>query len=564
MKKNLINNINKSFERIEVIIQKGHFNAATKIINKLYNKSLEINYTKGINLYYEYFILILYYTHENYLALTFVEYLERISIKSNTTIRLGRLYTIKGVILSRLSDYQSSFYFLNKALKINLSNKEVNFDRLISTYISLAYNALNLNDYKKAINYINQGIAHLPKNAIFNSENYSFIYLVIFKIETLLKNGEINKAKFYFDKYFKDGKSFHKKEKTYINELKVEFLILENKNKNKTKIVKILQSTLKISIELNDKELNIRLLKKIKDFYLKNKDFKLAFKYANLVIKFIDNEKQKQVSVLNSLPLKKPLKKIHSNINEFDIYTKSELELAAKYQRNFYKNRIKSETIKVETIFNPSKSLSGDYIGNFSLCNEDNYYLFVLADVVGKGITASYISFMLDGIIKSIIYNTDSFNLKNIIKDINSVLSDTLKNQGFVSLWAGILDLNKRQLESVNAGHLPTYLITNKGEVKELSEGCTILGMFKSLPDFKSEKISFNKGEKIIAYSDGVTEAMDSAGVLYENKFKKLIAKFAKHKDLEFISTLEKELDTHQDFSQIQDDISCLMLEFKN
>jgi len=534
-----------------------------RIINRLYSKSLDIKYIEGINLYYENTIKILFYTHENNMAITFLTFLIKEYEKSNKFLKLAQQYKILGVILSRLSDYSSSYYYLKKSLDVCISQIPINIPSVAASYLSLTYNASNQKDYEKGLQYIDLGLNYFKKAKDIEVYKISYTNLTIVKLRLLTLTQNFKSAKNILLEFENKNLQLSKLDKIYLDEVYINLKIkrYELKRNNKEELLQLINKTLKASIEIEDVELRKRILNTLKDFHVKYKNLELAYKYTNQLLKLYENQKTKKSSVLNTLNISKPPENDNDN---FEIYLKDELDVAKKYQKNFYSNKIQSEKLVSKILFKPSKTLSGDYLGTFSLCNEDKYYLVVLADVVGKGITASYISFMLDGIIKSIIYNTDSFNLKNIIKDINSILADSLGGQGFVSLWAGIFDLNNNKLESVNAGHLPTFLITKNNEIVELSQGSTILGMFKTLPHFESEIISFEKGESIIAYSDGVTETMNKHGDLYEKRFNTLVESYAVNRKLEFIETLKAELNQYQDSSQIQDDVSCILLEFKN
>ena len=53
-------------------------------------------------------------------------------------------------------------------------------------------------------------------------------------------------------------------------------------------------------------------------------------------------------------------------------------------------------------------------------------------------------------------------------------------------------------------------------------------------------------------------------GIAYEEKFKQTIEHFAKNRSLNFMKYLETDLDLFKDTSQEQDDVSCLMINYKN
>lgn len=556
----IIKEINESYKRIHEAISNAKYSSATKVINKLYHQSVEIGYGKGIEQYYENLAVILYYTHKNYLTLNSLKYLIKSYKKAKNKHKLAHAYRMLGVVLSRLGDFSSSYYYLNQALIINKKFKKPHCSDIVNIYSSLAFNTINLGDTSKALNYINAGLDNLNTPEAITKHRNAFIKGNIIKARILIKLEKISEAKDLYDHLINANYNLGKNEMIYMNELNVQILLRES-NPNYTIVNNLLQTLLKNAIDIQDIELRTRTLKALKTIHSNSKNYELAYKYSNQLLKIQNYHKENQIDLLNTLSLSIPLEK---EGNEFEIYLKKDLNVAAKYQSNFFKDKIKSEHFDLDILFSPAKSLSGDYLGTFDLSNQDNYYLFVLADVVGKGITASYISFMLDGIIKSIIYNTDSFNLKKLITNINTILADALNGQGFVSLWAGLYDARNNKLESINAGHLPTILIKQNKEIIELNQGSTILGMFSTLPSFESEIINFEKGDSLIAYSDGITEAMNNKGDLFENKFNDLVQKYATERDFNFIKKLESSVKKFQDDKSMQDDISCLIVKVKS
>ena len=69
------------------------------------------------------------------------------------------------------------------------------------------------------------------------------------------------------------------------------------------------------------------------------------------------------------------------------------------------------------------------------------------------------------------------------------------------------------QMTYCNAGHNPPMLFTKTG-VKRLEKGGTILGLFE-LATFEEDTITVEPGDILVAFSDGVTEALSASGDEY-------------------------------------------------
>ena len=71
-----------------------------------------------------------------------------------------------------------------------------------------------------------------------------------------------------------------------------------------------------------------------------------------------------------------------------------------------------------------------------------------------------------------------------------------------------------QRLRYVNAGHNPPYLVrcaNGTTEIIELRDGGTVLGLFPEI-EFQEADIDLRTGDLLVAFTDGVTEALNSAG----------------------------------------------------
>ena len=76
------------------------------------------------------------------------------------------------------------------------------------------------------------------------------------------------------------------------------------------------------------------------------------------------------------------------------------------------------------------------------------------------------------------------------------------------------LELASRTLRYVNAGHNPPFLVRRSGsdvEITALSAGGTVLGLFPDMP-FEEAAVPLGPGDVLVAFTDGVTEALNAEG----------------------------------------------------
>jgi serine phosphatase RsbU (regulator of sigma subunit) len=142
-----------------------------------------------------------------------------------------------------------------------------------------------------------------------------------------------------------------------------------------------------------------------------------------------------------------------------------------------------------------------------------NAYAFVMADVTGHGVPAALVTAML----KASFQTKGRYNMKasETFAQINDELVSALGNaELFVTAWLGVLDLENGELRYSNAGHLPTIRAGAKGNVSLLEGAGTMLGAFEG-ESWEEYGVSLNPGDRLILYTDGITETMDPFDKLF-------------------------------------------------
>ena len=102
-------------------------------------------------------------------------------------------------------------------------------------------------------------------------------------------------------------------------------------------------------------------------------------------------------------------------------------------------------------------------------------------------------------------------NASNLLIDANSVFRTRDTRSGeFVTLFYGVLDARSKRLTYCNAGH-PPAIVLRKGKIIELTSDNMVLGVN---PDeqYKQTLIDLQKGDLLLLYTDGVTDAINFAG----------------------------------------------------
>jgi len=190
-----------------------------------------------------------------------------------------------------------------------------------------------------------------------------------------------------------------------------------------------------------------------------------------------------------------------------------ELKMAAEIQKNLVpKDPPQFDDLIFEAKIRPASELGGDSY-NF-IDTKDKIYIY-LGDVTGHGTTAALIMAMISSIIG--IFSGTLASARDIIVATNSALRKYVKSSMYMTLVMLCYDKNAKKMTYVGAGH-EHILIYRKdsGQIDDIVSGGTALGMIDDVSKTALEKeLMLNKGDMIVLYTDGITEARNSSQELY-------------------------------------------------
>lgn len=182
-----------------------------------------------------------------------------------------------------------------------------------------------------------------------------------------------------------------------------------------------------------------------------------------------------------------------------------DLEIARNIQRNLLPQKI-PKTAKYE-IFAYSQSarmVGGDYYDIVKL--DSGNTLVAVADVSGKGVQAALLMANVQAFLKAIAKQNIPLNQASNL--INDLISENTSMGSFITFFWGILNNNEPEIEYVNAGHNPPLLVRD-GVITKLKKGGMILGVMQTVIPYEEEIVKLKKGDVLILFTDGITEAMD-------------------------------------------------------
>jgi serine phosphatase RsbU (regulator of sigma subunit) len=189
-----------------------------------------------------------------------------------------------------------------------------------------------------------------------------------------------------------------------------------------------------------------------------------------------------------------------------------DLELAYTIQKSLLPSEYpKAERFKFASKYIPMDVIGGDFY-DFIHINEHQTGILI-SDVSGHGVPAALITSMVKVAITSVNKNKISAPSKFLI-DINKMLLDKTATN-FITAFYGILDTKEMTFKFSNAGHCPPlYYSKENAKISKLETEGIVLGAFENI-QCKEKVIDLNAGDKIILYTDGLTEAANDKRELY-------------------------------------------------
>jgi len=158
----------------------------------------------------------------------------------------------------------------------------------------------------------------------------------------------------------------------------------------------------------------------------------------------------------------------------------------------------------------PTEEVSGDYYDWVRIY--DDQIGIVIADVSGKGVPAALLMAFLRASLRAATHIGYAPHIS--MSKVNYLLWESIERNQFVTAFYGILDSANRTLAYCNAGHNPPFLMEADGKVHFEERGGVPLGMFRDTRYYEYFE-TIEPGQMLVLYTDGVTEAMNSAGEEY-------------------------------------------------
>ena len=212
----------------------------------------------------------------------------------------------------------------------------------------------------------------------------------------------------------------------------------------------------------------------------------------------------------------------------------------------------------------PAREVGGDFYDFYFL--DDNHLIFTVADVSGKGVAAALFMVVSKTVMKNIAVTlTGDRDIAPLVACTNDQLCKENGVDMFVTAFVGMLELSTGKLSYVNAGHNPPliYRAAQKSFHYLEVERNFVLGGMEGI-DYVSQETTLERGDKLLLYTDGVTEALNESVEMYGEEH---LMDLLNHIDIDsntppqkLIECIHEDLKEYVGTAEQSDDITMLAL----
>ena len=194
---------------------------------------------------------------------------------------------------------------------------------------------------------------------------------------------------------------------------------------------------------------------------------------------------------------------------------KREMELAGEIQQLLIPKKLPStEAYELSSIYKPQLGIGGDY---FDFVEFDNgKIVFAIGDVSGKGIGAALLMANFQANFQTLINKRSS--LEDFVRALNQSVHQITKGDRFITFFVAEYEVGSGYIRYINAGHNPPILVSD-GKMSLLTQGCTLLGPFETLPFLELGTATIGEEAIILSYTDGLTDLINDAGENFDEQY---------------------------------------------
>jgi serine phosphatase RsbU (regulator of sigma subunit) len=236
-----------------------------------------------------------------------------------------------------------------------------------------------------------------------------------------------------------------------------------------------------------------------------------------------------------------------------------ELHLARTIQQSLLPRELPAEGwIRAVGSSIASREIGGDYYDVTPVTPD--CWSVVVADVSGKGVGSALLASLLQGALLTATEHPEA--LSHRMERLNRFLLSRTGGEKYATAFYGLLR-SDGSLHYVNAAHCPPLVVHVNGSTEELSTTAMPVGLVETA-EFPAAQASVAPGDKLVIYTDGVTEAQDTNSRFFGKKrLREILTARAGASAAELHDAIQDAVATFAEGAAQSDDITVVVLEYR-
>ena len=253
------------------------------------------------------------------------------------------------------------------------------------------------------------------------------------------------------------------------------------------------------------------------------------------------------------------LNKTVIQLTETHEQNKRELAMAQRIQSSLIPQKFpETNLLQFSSKYMPMEALGGDLYDVYQI--SDKVFSVMILDVCGHGVPAALITTMAKMAFSS---NTKKYSTAHeIVSHVNQELAEILENSGnFLTAFYAIIDIENKIISYTNAGHNIIYILHENKTISCLPNNGPVIGVVKDL-EFLSCSEQLYSGDRIVLYTDGLIEARNPTGIMFDTpRLLDIMNKYGNSDIHTFVTELCSCLKHFQDLAPVTDDVALLVID---
>jgi len=205
----------------------------------------------------------------------------------------------------------------------------------------------------------------------------------------------------------------------------------------------------------------------------------------------------------------------------------------------------------------PSTQVGGDYFDLRRI--RPDLWAAVVADVSGKGVSSALLAGLLQGVFLMASANPD--DLEGMLSSLNWFLLERTHGEKYATVFYCTMNASGL-LRYANAGHCAPFLIGSDGRLRKLHTSGMPVGMIEDV-SVQAVEVQLSPGDKVVIYSDGLTETENTAGEFFGTEGVRACARdHFRDSASEMHGALLAAQERFSEGGAVADDITVLVLEY--